>query len=147
MFETLLEPNKELKNDINREQNFDKLISLIKNENLQILQESYVPENYILITFDNNEMENIKLSSSLMNEKDKTNELIKNYMTLQKNYIELKKEKKKELSQCLINNIDEKEYNKDIKKSSNSDGFDNDDEIGFNNNAYNRDNINNDDIN
>lgn len=116
MFETLLEPNKELKNDINREQNFDKLISLIKNENLQILQESYVPENYILITFDNNEMENIKLSSSLMNEKDKTNELIKNYMTLQKNYIELKKEKKKELSQCLINNIDEKEYNKDIKK-------------------------------
>lgn len=147
MFETLLEPNKELKNDINREQNFDKLISLIKNENLQILQESYVPENYILITFDNNEMENIKLSSSLMNEKDKTNELIKNYMTLQKNYIELKKEKKKELSQCLINNIDEEEYNKDIKKSSNSDGFDNDDEIGFNNNAYNRDNINNDDIN
>lgn len=92
-------------------------------------------------------MENIKLSSSLMNEKDKTNELIKNYMTLQKNYIELKKEKKKELSQCLINNIDEEEYNKDIKKSSNSDGFDNDDEIGFNNNAYNRDNINNDDIN
>lgn len=147
MFETLLEPNKELKNDINREQNFDKLISLIKNENLQILQESYVPENYILITFDNNEMENIKLSSSLMNEKDKTNELIKNYMTLQKNYIELKKEKKKELSQCLINNIDEEEYNKDIKKSSNSDGFDNNDEIGFNNNAYNRDNINNDDIN
>ena len=116
MFETLLEPNKELKNDINREQNFYKLISLIKNENLQILQESYVPENYILITFDHNEMENIKLSSSLMNEKDKTNELIKNYMTLQKNYIELKKEKKKELSQCLINNIDEKEYNKDIKK-------------------------------
>ena len=147
MFETLLERNKELKNDINREQNFDKLISLIKNENLQILQESYVPENYILITFDNNEMENIKLSSSLMNEKDKTNELIKNYMTLQKNYIELKKEKKKELSQCLINNIDEEEYNKDIKKSSNSDGFDNDDEIGFNNNAYNRDNIYNDDIN
>ena len=116
MFETLLERNKELKNDINREQNFHKLISLIKNENLQTLQESYVPENYILITFDNNELENIKLSSSLMNEKDKTNELIKNYMTLQKNYIELKKEKKKELSQCLINNIDEKEYNKDIKK-------------------------------
>ena len=89
VFEKFFIPNKGLKNDNNVEQNYHKLISLIKDERLQIQHESNNFEKYILFTFENNEMENVKLFPSLMNEKDKANILINNYRTLQKNYIEL----------------------------------------------------------
>ena len=74
---------------------YQNLIGQIKNENIEIIHENN-NEEFILIKLDiNHGVKTIKLLPSNKNNEIKYNELIKNYKSLEENYIQIKKAEKK----------------------------------------------------
>ena len=97
------------KND-NYKQYYQALIEQIKNKNFEIIHENNKGE-FILLKLDiNQESKSIKLFPSVSDDKTKLNELMKNYISLEENYIRIKKAKKS----------NQKNNDKSIRKSMES---------------------------
>ena len=91
IYEVYLDQCPEIGKNENYMQSYQNLIDQIKNENIEIIHDK-VKEEFILLKLDlNHGIKTIKLLPSVKNNEIKYNELIKNYKSLEENYIQIKK--------------------------------------------------------
>ena len=91
IYEGYLESNQNEGEIDNPEESFDKFISLIKEDKIEIIHQNNNAQFILLKLDDNNQITNIKIFPLLLDEKNKSKEFMKNYVSLEKNYIQLKK--------------------------------------------------------
>ena len=83
---------------------YKNIISLIKNENLEIINQDNIEQFISLKMVIDKEVKYIKLFQKLADDKTKLAEFTKNYISLQKKYIQLKNEMKNSKKQKQVNN-------------------------------------------
>ena len=76
---------------------YQEIINEIKDEKFEIIQQDDIEDFILLKLIVNKETREIKLSSTSINDKNKLDALTNNYISLQKNYIELKEKMKNQL--------------------------------------------------
>jgi len=140
---------KQIWNTKNLQEIYQNLSSIIKLEQFEIFCKNFNGHISLFLTAEiNSEKKTLILLPSLSNDKDKLNELTKNYTNLEREYIKLKQELKnnKNHSQSLDVDEENNNYNNPNSNSDNSDSFgnnfnsdDDDNNIGINNMNNNND--------
>ena len=94
IYEVYLDQCPEIGKLENYQKTYQNLIGQIKNENIDIIHDKD-KEEFILLKLDINQgIKTIKLLPTNKNDEIKYNELIKNYKSLEENYIQIKKARK-----------------------------------------------------
>ena len=94
IYEAYLDQCLEIGKIENYKQNYQNLIEQIKNENIEIIHDSEKDEFILLKLEINQGIKTMKLLPSNKKDEIKFNELIKNYKSLEENYIQIKKAEK-----------------------------------------------------
>ena len=92
-------------------------------EEFEIIQQDNIEETVLLKLVINKELREIKLFPVSVNDKDKIDILTKNYISLQKKYIELKNGKKNAQNQNEIMDIEGEQENNSFYNSDNDDFY------------------------
>ena len=120
IYEINLEQNKDIGKIDNPEEIYQEIINKIKNEEFEIIQQDDLGDLILLKLIINKESREIKLSPTSVNDKIKLDTLTKNYISLQKNYIELKEKMKnnQEQNQLINNEGGDEDHHNDYNSDS-----------------------------
>ena len=123
LYEINPQQNQELDKFDSPEEIYQDIIKEIKNENFEIIQQDNIEETVLLKLIINKELKEIKLFHIFINDEDKLDILTKNYISLQKKYIELKDEKKNSKNQNEVMDIEGEQENNSFYNSDNDDFY------------------------